>query len=194
MPASFTIATIPATVAEGGSITISVTPSGLTAATSVRWVIVPKGKTPISSADFSSLTGTLDFAANATTAQNITLTPTNDTVLEVGETFELQIYRVVTGGSDALLAGGSGMVTITDNDTGDFGSGSFGADGGANILSAASAQTLAVNGLGGCLPELHAYDAAEKLYRQAIDLQPERPRPYDGLALTLGQTGDVGAI
>ncbi len=58
MPGSFTTPTISATIAEGGSLTVKITPSSaLGAATTVRWVIVPKGKTPISSSDFSSLTG-----------------------------------------------------------------------------------------------------------------------------------------
>jgi hypothetical protein len=62
MPGSFTTPTISATVAEGGSLTVTITPSSaLGAATTVRWVIVPKGKTPISSSDFSSLTGTLSI-------------------------------------------------------------------------------------------------------------------------------------
>ncbi len=62
MPGSFTTPTISATIAEGGSLTVTITPSSaLGAATTVRWVIVPKGKTPISSSDFSSLTGTLSI-------------------------------------------------------------------------------------------------------------------------------------
>ena len=53
MPGSFTTLTISATVAEGGSLTVTITPSSaLGSATTVRWVIVPKGKTPISSSDF----------------------------------------------------------------------------------------------------------------------------------------------
>jgi hypothetical protein len=82
MPGSFTTPTISATVAEGGSLTVTITPSSaLGAATTVRWVIVPKGKTPISSSDFSSLTGTLSFTSGSNTAQTLTLTPTNDTVI-----------------------------------------------------------------------------------------------------------------
>jgi len=58
MPGSFTTPTISATIAEGGSLTVTITPSSaLGAATTVRWMIVLKGKTPISSSDFSSLTG-----------------------------------------------------------------------------------------------------------------------------------------
>ena len=155
MPGSFNTITISATVAEGGNLTVTITPSSaLSAATTVRWVIVPKGKLPISSSDFSSLTGTLSFASGDTAAKTRTLTPTNDTVLEVGETFELQLYEVVgtddyngAGSDDIVLA--TGMVTITDNDTGSFGSGGFGANGSGNILSAASAQALGINGLGG---------------------------------------------
>ncbi|MEL0150996.1 MAG: hypothetical protein VW950_05085, partial [Rhodobiaceae bacterium] len=155
MPGSFTTPTISATIAEGGSLTVTITPSSaLGAATTVRWVIVPKGKTPISSSDFSSLTGTLSFTSGSNTAQTLTLTPTNDTALEVGETFELQLYEVV--GTDDYTGAGSddielatGMVTISDNDTGSFGGGVFGANAGGNIMSAASAQALTLNGLGG---------------------------------------------
>jgi hypothetical protein len=155
MPGSFTTPTISATIAEGGSLTVTITPSSaLGAATTVRWVIVPKGKTPISSNDFSSLTGTLSFTSGSNTAQTLTLTPTNDTALEVGETFELQLYEVV--GTDDYTGAGSddielatGMVTISDNDTGSFGGGVFGANAGGNIMSAASAQALTLNGLGG---------------------------------------------
>ncbi len=148
MPGSFTTPTISATIAEGGSLTVTITPSSaLGAATTVRWVIVPKGKTPISSNDFSSLTGTLSFTSGSNTAQTLTLTPTNDTALEVGETFELQLYQVVSGSDDIELA--TGMVTISDNDTGSFGGGVFGANAGGNIMSAASAQALTLNGLGG---------------------------------------------
>ena len=102
MPGSFNTITISATVAEGGNLTVTITPSSaLSAATTVRWVIVPKGKLPISSSDFSSLTGTLSFASGDTAAKTLTLTPTNDTVLEVGETFELQLFEVVGTGANA---------------------------------------------------------------------------------------------
>ena len=58
MPGSFNNITLSATVAEGGNLTVTITPSSaLSAATTVRWVIVPKGKLPISSSDFTSLTG-----------------------------------------------------------------------------------------------------------------------------------------
>ncbi|MGB0342197.1 MAG: hypothetical protein ACPGGG_02070 [Parvibaculales bacterium] len=146
MPGSFNDITLSATVAEGGNLTVTITPSSaLSAATTVRWVIVPKGKLPISSSDFTSLTGTLSFAKDDTAAKTLTLTPSNDTVLEVGETFELQLYEVVgtddysgAGTDDIVLA--TGMVTITDNDTGSFGSALVGSTGNANIFTAA-AQT-----------------------------------------------------
>ena len=139
MPGSFTTPTISATIAEGGSLTVTITlSSALGAATTVRWVIVPKGKTPISSSDFSSLTGTLSFTSGSSTAQTLTLTPTNDTALEVGETFELQLYEVVSGSDDIELA--TGMVTISDNDTGSFGSRDRIGSGAKNVLGAASSE------------------------------------------------------
>jgi hypothetical protein len=112
---------------------------------------VPKGKTPISSSDFSSLTGTLSFTSGSNTAQTLTLTPTNDTALEVGETFELQLYEVV--GTDDYTGAGSddielatGMVTISDNDTGSFGSALVGSTTGNNTLSSASSKDLSIDG------------------------------------------------
>ena len=148
MPGSFTTPTISATIAEGGSLTVTITPSSaLGAATTVRWVIVPKGKAPISSSDFSSLTGTLSFTSGSSTAHTLTLTPTNDTALEVGETFELQLYEVVSGSDDIELA--TGMVTISDNDTGSFGSRDRIGSGAKNVLGAASSEGADYNGAAG---------------------------------------------
>ena len=107
MPGSFTTPTISATIAEGGILTVTFTLiSAWRGNHWRRWKIVPKGKTPISSSDFSSLTGTQSFTSGSRHGRNGgTLTPTNDTALEVGETFELQLYQVVSGSDDIELAG-----------------------------------------------------------------------------------------
>ena len=61
----------------------------------------------------------------------------------MGETFELQLYEVV-GTDDIELA--TGMVTISDNDTGSFGSALVGSTTGNNTLSSASSKDLSIDG------------------------------------------------
>ena len=115
MAVQFRISALASTLAEGGTYTFTLTPqAALSGALDVRWVIVPKGKVPITANDFSALTGTASFASSATAAQTVTITPTDDSVVEVSGEFEIQVYQVVSGGDDLLIA--SQDVVLTDDE------------------------------------------------------------------------------
>ena len=120
MAVQFDISALAETLAEGGTYTFTLTPTGtLSGVVDIRWVIVPKGKVPITDNDFSAFTGTARFASGATASdvQTITITPTDDSAVEVSGEFEIQVYEVVTGGGDDddLLIG-SQDVTLTDDE------------------------------------------------------------------------------
>ena len=111
----FDISTLAETLTEGGTYSFTVTPkAALSADVTIRWVIVQKGKVPITKNDFLVFTDTESFVAGATAAQTVTITPTDDTRAEVSGEFEIQIYQVVSGSDDILLA--SQDVTLTDDD------------------------------------------------------------------------------
>ena len=111
----FDISELAETLAEGGAYSFTVTPkAALSEKMDIRWVIVPKGKIPITNNDFSALEGTRDFAAGDTAAKTVTITPTDDDRPEVSGEFAIQIYQVVAGGDDLLIA--SQDVTLTDDE------------------------------------------------------------------------------
>ena len=154
MAVQFDISALASTLAEGGSYTFTLTPTGtLSGAVGIRWVIVPKGKVPITDNDFSAFTGAASFASGATASdvQTITITPTDDDVVEVSGEFEIQVYEVVTGGGDDddLLID-SQDVTLTDDEayTGVFSSDLL-ADGKANNFFFGGSNPLGSEGLAG---------------------------------------------
>ncbi|MGI9348014.1 MAG: hypothetical protein ACR2PV_08505 [Gammaproteobacteria bacterium] len=118
MMIQFEISELAETLAENGTYSFTVTPkAALSEAMDIRWVIVQKGKIPITKNDFedSYLEGTVvRFASGDTVARPIDITPTDDAVAEVSGEFEIQVYQVVSGGNDILLA--IQDVTLTDDD------------------------------------------------------------------------------
>ena len=154
MAVQFDISALASTLAEGGTYTFTLTPTGtLSGAVDIRWVIVPKGAVPITKNDFSALTETASFASGATISdvQTITITPTDDSVLELSGEFEIQVYQVVSGGGDDddLLIG-SQDVTLTDDEafTGAFLADFLGDDNANNFLLGSSSP-LTVDGVKG---------------------------------------------
>ncbi len=155
MTTQFDISALGLTVTEGGVYSFTLTPKvALGSDTVIRWEIVPKGELPISSSDFSALSGVVNFASGATDAQTVTLTPSDDSVLEVLKHFELRVYEVVgdrddtTTETDDILIG-SQDVTLSDDETDDYGSSRLSSTGEANILTAANTQDLTTSGGGG---------------------------------------------
>ena len=155
MTTQFDISALGLTVTEGGVYSFTLTPkAALGSDTVIRWEIVPKGELPISSSDFSALSGVVNFASGATDAQTVTLTPSDDSVLEVLKHFEIRVYEVVgdrddtTTETDDILIG-SQDVTLSDDETGDYGSRERTGSGDKNVLGAASSEDTAYNGVVG---------------------------------------------
>ena len=145
----FEISALDETLTEGGAYSFTVTPkAALSEKMDVRWVIVPKGKIPITKNDFSALEGTRDFAAGDTAAKTITITPTDDNRPEVSGEFAIQIYQVVAGGEDILLA--SQDVTLTDDEAFSGGDGGdFLGDADVNNFLFGNSSTLNASGVAG---------------------------------------------
>jgi len=104
-----------ATVTEGNSGTIgavfNVTLSAAAASTvTVAYATAPGSAT--SPADYASTSGTLSFGAGET-AKQITVQVEGDTLSEANETFSVNL----SAPTNATIADGSGLGTITDNDT-----------------------------------------------------------------------------
>ena len=99
-------------VAEnGGSITLRVTRSGSTAsAASVKYATA--NGTARSRSDYTSVSGTLRWAAGDATAKNIVVPIINNTTRESAETFTVGLSSV----SGAVLGISTATVTIVDND------------------------------------------------------------------------------
>ncbi len=155
MTTQFDISALGLTVTEGGVYSFTLTPkAALGSDTVIRWEIVPKGELPISSSDFSALSGVVNFASGAVDAQTVTITPSDDSVLEVLKHFEIRVYEVVgdrddtTTETDDILIG-SQDVTLSDDETDDYGSSRLSSTGEANILTAANTQDLTTSGGGG---------------------------------------------
>ena len=155
MTTQFDISALGLTVTEGGVYSFTLTPKvALGSDTVIRWEIVPKGELPISSSDFSALSGVVNFASGDTDAQTVTLTPSDDSVLEVLKHFELRVYEVVgarddtSSETDDILIG-SQDVTLSDDETDDYGGSLLVSTTEANILTAGNTQDLNLIGAGG---------------------------------------------
>ena len=155
MTTQFDISALGLTVTEGGVYSFTLTPkAALGSDTVIRWEIVPKGELPISSSDFSALSGVVNFASGDTDAQTVTLTPSDDSVLEVLKHFELRVYEVVgarddtSSETDDILIG-SQDVTLSDDETDDYGGSLLVSTTEANILTAGNTQDLNLIGAGG---------------------------------------------
>jgi len=96
---------------SAGTITFTVSKTGATdVASSVDFSVAPN--TAVTPGDYSgTLTGTLNFAANAST-QTITLNVTSDAVYELTENFNVNLLNPV----QATIADNQGVGTITDDD------------------------------------------------------------------------------
>ena len=155
MTTQFDISALGLTVTEGGVYSFTLTPkAALGSDTVIRWEIVPKGELPISVSDFSALSGVVNFASGDTDAQTVTLTPSDDSVLEVLKHFELRVYEVVgdrddtSAETDDILIG-SQDVTLSDDETDDYGGSLLVSTTEANILTAGNTQDLNLIGAGG---------------------------------------------
>jgi Ca2+-binding RTX toxin-like protein len=96
---------------EAGTMTFTVTRSGtLTDASSVNFATSSGTAT---AADYTGLTGSVNFAAGETT-KTITVAITNDTVVELGETLNVNL----TGGSNVSITKNVGVGTINTSDVG----------------------------------------------------------------------------
>ena len=114
MASLFDITLSNVTVTEGVSVVITLTPmAALSQAVTVSLSIIGFGRLPITSSDFSTLTGSLSFASGATAFQTITLTPTDDTLAELAESFAVRLSQNVGGTVTDL---GDHAVTIEESD------------------------------------------------------------------------------
>lgn len=119
--ASLQFSTTSSSVNEGsGSVSIAVTRSGgTTNAVSVDYTTVDGAavSTPVSNADFTATSGTLNFATGVT-SQTITVPITDDALAEGDETFSVSLSNPsATTGSAVLGTNTSTTVTISDNDS-----------------------------------------------------------------------------
>ncbi|QZP09152.1 Calx-beta domain-containing protein [Caenibius sp. WL] len=108
-PANLAIDSVSAT--EGGSLVFTVTRSGNTA-TAVSVNYASASGTATSGADFTAVSGTLNFAANETT-KIITVATTDDTSVEGTEMFTVTLSGA---SANATITTASGTGTINDND------------------------------------------------------------------------------
>ena len=114
MASLFDITLSNVSVTEGGSVTITLTPTAaLTQAVTVSWSILGFGWLPISSGDFSNLSGSVSFAAGDG-AKTFTITPTGDALGELAEEFVVRLSQDVGGTVTEL---GDHQVTLNDDDT-----------------------------------------------------------------------------
>ncbi|MBA3935869.1 MAG: hypothetical protein H0X38_00250 [Planctomycetes bacterium] len=100
-----------ATVAEGSPVTLTVTRTGGSAGTVGVSYACTSGSAGV--ADYTSVTGTLSFAAGET-SKTVSVQTTQDTLVEGAETFSVTL-SAATGGA-VLGASSSATVTISDND------------------------------------------------------------------------------
>ncbi len=70
--------------------------------------------------DYSSVSGTLSFGGSAGETQTITVFGNGDTVVELDETFAINLSNVVAGGRSVTIADGQGLGTITNDDSATF--------------------------------------------------------------------------
>lgn len=99
------------TIAEGSTAILTVSRSGLTStAVGVNYATVAGSAIP--PGDFTTASGTLNFAAGET-SKTISVPTVNDTIYEGPETFSVALSGA-TGG--AFVTNGVGTVTITDDD------------------------------------------------------------------------------
>ncbi|TPW09376.1 MAG: Na-Ca exchanger/integrin-beta4, partial [Acidimicrobiaceae bacterium] len=109
---SFTLTTNAVSVAENGTnVVLSVRRSGATNATTVKYLAT--GVTAKAGTDFVASTGTLSFA-DGETNQTVTVTITDDTLIEANETLTFALNTPGTNG--VLGAISAATVTITEND------------------------------------------------------------------------------
>ena len=107
------------TITEGQSLSLTLAPSGtLSSATTVNWEIIGVGRLPISDGDITTTSGTLNFAANATSSnsQTLSITTNDNKLVDYDRQFLLKIELEGTSGTAEPLVTNY-LVTITDNET-----------------------------------------------------------------------------
>jgi Calx-beta domain len=106
-----TLAVSDVTVSEGGAALVTVSLSGpATGPVSVAYGTAPGSA--VAGSDYTSLTGTLNFATGET-SKTVSVTTINDTVFEPTESFNFNL----SSPTGATIADGTGVITITDNDS-----------------------------------------------------------------------------
>lgn len=106
---------------DAGTVTITVTRGGSSSSTAAVNYATSNG-TAKSGDEYTSTSGTLSFAANET-SKSFTVSVSNDTSDDGSKTFNVTL----TSPTNATLASGlnTAVVTVNDDETLDFGSGSF---------------------------------------------------------------------
>lgn len=100
----------PASVREGGTVTVTVTRTGYTANTASVNYATSNG-TAVVGPDYTAASGVLNFAAGET-SKTFTVTTLKDTLVEADETFNVVLFGV--SGIGTALGTSSASVTITD--------------------------------------------------------------------------------
>jgi hypothetical protein len=110
-PPAPTLAVSDVTVTEGGAALVTVSLSGpATGPVSVAYGTAPGSA--VAGSDYTSLTGTLNFATGET-SKTVSVATINDTVFEPTESFNFNL----SSPTGATIADGTGVITITDNDS-----------------------------------------------------------------------------
>lgn len=113
---AFSVSASPATVTEGGSVTVTVSRDGAAAPSAVR-VSTSNGSATAGS-DYQGVDRTVSFSSG--TSQSFSISTFSDTAAEAGETFSIRLSEPVDGGCDGdhlpeeFSFGGPATVTIAD--------------------------------------------------------------------------------
>ena len=158
----------PGNAAQTALVTVTRTGTG---AASVQYRTAPGSALSASGRDFTSVTGTLTFAAGGPATQTIAIPITSDLAYENDEQFTVELFSPV----DGLITGAEATVTIMDNDV-------------APTLSAANV-TFTEGTTGGALAFVVRLSAANE--REAVTLKFET---VDGTATSSGVFADFTAI
>ena len=76
------------------------------------------GTATLADSDYVALVAdAINFAANSTTTQQVTVQVNGDTTVELDETFDVILSALSAGGRDVTIGTGTGVGTITNDDT-----------------------------------------------------------------------------
>ena len=114
MASLFDIMISDVSVTEDGSVVITLTPTAaLSQSVTVLWSIIGFGRLLVTSSDFSNLSGSVSFTSGTSAAQTFTITPTDDTLAELAESFAVRLSQDAGGTVTDL---GDHAVTIEESD------------------------------------------------------------------------------